>query len=117
MPPLKTDVLARPIRSSDEHPGPLPAASPGGAMRTRSVVLTLASTLVVAFAPAAMADEGAGQRTPARSPELSVTDRLDDRRAVVVGDRFYGVSSADGLYPATGWHIRGEMGGLWAPPV
>jgi hypothetical protein len=87
-------------------------------MRTPAVVLTLASTLVIAFAPPAVtADEGGGQRTLAGSPELSVTNRLEDRRAVVVGDRFYGVSSADGLYPASGWHIRGEMGGLWAPPV
>ena len=23
----------------------------------------------------------------------------------------------NGLYPATGWHIRGEMGGVWTPPV
>ncbi|WBQ06636.1 glycogen debranching protein [Kribbella sp. CA-293567] len=22
-----------------------------------------------------------------------------------------------GLYPATGWHTRGEMGGIWTPPV
>ena len=88
-------------------------------MRTRSVVLMLASTLVVAIAPPAVtASEGGGpSRTFARSPELSVTDRLEDRRSVVVGDRFYEVSTADGLYPATGWHIRGEMGGLWAPPV
>src|SRR5262245_21690358 len=87
-------------------------------MRTPAVVLTLASTLMIAFAPPAVtADEGGAQRTLAGSPELSVTNRLEDRRAVVVGDRFYGVSSADGLYPASGWHIRGEMGGLWAPPV
>jgi hypothetical protein len=27
------------------------------------------------------------------------------------------MSSADGLYPAAGWHTTGEMGGIWAPPV
>lgn len=55
--------------------------------------------------------------TTAGMPELSERTRLADRRSVVVGDRFYSVSSADGLYPASGWHISGEMGGLWTPPL
>jgi hypothetical protein len=56
---------------------------------------------------------------PAQRPgsELTVTDRLADRRTVVTGDRFYEVGAADGRYPATGWHIRGEMGGFWTPPI
>ncbi|MQA77161.1 MAG: glycogen debranching protein [Streptosporangiales bacterium] len=29
----------------------------------------------------------------------------------------YQVGAADGTYPATGWHIRGEMGGFWSPPI
>lgn len=50
-------------------------------------------------------------------PELTESTRLADRRSVVTGDRFYSVSTADGLYPASGWHITGEMGGLWTPPL
>jgi hypothetical protein len=53
----------------------------------------------------------------ATSPELSETTRLEDRRSVVVGDRAYSMSTADSLYPAAGWHIRGEMGGVWTPPI
>jgi len=34
----------------------------------------------------------------------------------VSGDRAYLVGTGDGRFPAMGWHIRGEMGGLWAPP-
>ncbi len=49
--------------------------------------------------------------------ELSETTRLDDRRSLVVGDRAYTMGAETGLYPATGWHIRGEMGGFWTPPV
>ena len=49
--------------------------------------------------------------------ELSETTRLADRRALVTGDRFTAMSAADGRYPATGWHIRGEMGGFWTPPI
>jgi hypothetical protein len=52
-----------------------------------------------------------------RSPELTETRRLQDRRAVVVGERLYSTWSEDGLYPAAGFHTRGEMGGVWSPPV
>src|SRR5215211_4592341 len=49
--------------------------------------------------------------------ELTVNTRLPDRRTVVTGTRFYEVGAADASYPATGWHIRGEMGGFWTPPI
>jgi hypothetical protein len=49
--------------------------------------------------------------------ELSETTRLADRRALVTGDRTIAMGDANGLYPASGWHIRGEMGGVWTPPV
>ncbi len=53
----------------------------------------------------------------ARSPELSATTRLADRRTVVIGDRMYEVGAEDGSYPAEGFHTRGEMGGFWTPPI
>ena len=49
--------------------------------------------------------------------ELSETTRLADRRSLVVGDRAYAMGDETGRYPATGWHIRGEMGGFWTPPL
>jgi hypothetical protein len=51
----------------------------------------------------------------ARSPELSETTRLSDRRFVVTGDRAWALGAADGTYPAAGFHTRGEMGGFWLP--
>ncbi|MFL6074212.1 MAG: hypothetical protein ACJ73S_12515, partial [Mycobacteriales bacterium] len=36
---------------------------------------------------------------------------------VETGDRFYEVGATDATYPATGWHIRGEMGGFWTQPI
>jgi hypothetical protein len=69
--------------------------------------LVTAAGLLVAGPPAAAAG----------APELSTTDRLADRRFVVAGSRAYEVGAADGTYPATGWHVRGEMGGFWTPPV
>src|SRR4051794_1277124 len=51
------------------------------------------------------------------SPPLSESSQLNNRRFVVVGDRLYEVGAEDGTYPATGWHIRGEMGGFWSTPI
>ncbi|TDD44748.1 glycogen debranching protein [Kribbella antibiotica] len=60
----------------------------------------------------------AGSPPPQPSPhELSETARLADRRSLVVGDRAYAMGDESGLYPATGWHIRGEMGGFWTQPI
>ncbi|MFL6051355.1 MAG: hypothetical protein ACJ72W_00325 [Actinoallomurus sp.] len=85
---------------------PVPAAA---------VALVLAAGTVAARpAPVHAATSPA---VSAAATELSETTRLPDRRSVVIGDRFYSVSTEDGLYPASGWHTNGEMGGLWTPPL
>jgi hypothetical protein len=53
----------------------------------------------------------------ASSPELSVATRLADRREVAAGTRAYSIGFEDGRFYANGWHITGEMGGIWTPPV
>ncbi|MFI7602277.1 hypothetical protein [Actinoplanes sp. NPDC049681] len=60
---------------------------------------------------------GYGPTAAAPVAGLSETQRLGDRRFVVTGDRLYQVGAEDATYPATGWHIRGEMGGFWTPPI
>src|SRR5690349_9989589 len=49
--------------------------------------------------------------------EASTSDRLQDRREVAAGTWAYSVGFADGGFYANGWHITGEMGGIWAPPL
>src|SRR5689334_7524271 len=49
--------------------------------------------------------------------QLTVTKRLEDRRAVAAGTRAYSIGFQDGRYYANGWHITGEMGGVWTPPL
>src|SRR5438270_12751960 len=51
------------------------------------------------------------------SPTLSVSSQLAFRRYVAAGDRAYDLGSEDGRYPAMGFHTRGEMGGIWTPPI
>ena len=62
---------------------------------------------------------GYGPAASASAPSagLSETKQLGDRRFVVTGNRLYEVGAEDTTYPATGWHIRGEMGGFWTPPI
>ncbi len=76
--------------------------------RTALVILTLG--LGWAVSTPALA-------TAASASEVSETTRLSDRRTLVSGDRMYAMGDASGLYPAAGWHIRGEMQGFWTPPV
>jgi hypothetical protein len=53
----------------------------------------------------------------AAAPELSTSDRLKDRREVASGTRAYSIGFQDGRFYANGWHITGEMGGVWTPPL
>lgn len=53
----------------------------------------------------------------AATPELSVSTRLQDRREVAAGQRSYVQGFQDGRFYANGFHISGEMGGIWAPPL
>jgi hypothetical protein len=36
---------------------------------------------------------------------------------VVAGPRAYLVGTQNGGWPALGFHTRGEMGGIWSPPL
>jgi hypothetical protein len=53
----------------------------------------------------------------AATPELSVSDRLQDRREVAAGTRSQVLGFEDGRFYANGWHITGEMGGIVTPPL
>jgi hypothetical protein len=85
-------------------------------MRRRLLALCILSLLLPTPALAGRAGGAGGDAGPG-TPELSVGDRLADRRYVASGSRAYVVGSEDGRFPASGWHIRGEMGGVWAPPL
>jgi hypothetical protein len=69
--------------------------------------------LVLALAASALVGAGAAQA----APELSVSDRLQDRRYIASSERAYAIGFEDGRFYANGWHITGEMGGVWTPPL
>ncbi len=76
-----------------------------------------ATSLGVQAAGSPGSDSAAARFAAPTTPELSETSRLPDRRMLVVGDRAYAMGTADGLYPGAGFHVRGEMGGVWTPPI
>ncbi|MDQ3861906.1 MAG: glycogen debranching protein [Actinomycetota bacterium] len=59
----------------------------------------------------------AGAQPNPDGPKRSTTTDLGAKRYVAAGDRAYVIGSEDGRFPPTGWHIRGEMGGVWAHPI
>jgi hypothetical protein len=70
-----------------------------------------------AIAAGAVVAATIGVGTAQAAPELSVSDRLQDRRYLASGERAYTVGFEDGRFYANGWHITGEMGGVWTPPL
>jgi hypothetical protein len=79
---------------------------------TRASKLARTATLGIATALVSCAAAQA-----ATTPELSTSSRLQDRREVAAGQRSYSEGFEDGRFYANGWHITGEMGGVWAPPL
>src|ERR671910_3420290 len=59
----------------------------------------------------------AGAAPNPEGPTRSTTEKLAEKRYVAAGDRAYVIGSEDGRFPPMGWHIRGEMGGVWAHPI
>jgi hypothetical protein len=88
--------------------------------RRRLITLVALTALLAMITPAALgstAAQSSGSSGVSQSPTLSVTNRLADRREVAAGTRAYSIGFEDGRFYANGWHITGEMGGVWTPPL
>ncbi|MBO6828029.1 MAG: glycogen debranching protein [Muricauda sp.] len=51
------------------------------------------------------------------SPNISGKEDYLESPFVAAGDRVYIVGHQDGSFPPLGWHIKGEMGGIWNHPI
>jgi hypothetical protein len=76
--------------------------------------LRLIRAVAAGLALAAIIGPAAAQAAP---PELSINDRLQDRRYAAAGERARIIGFQDGRFYANGWHIAGEMGGIWSEPI
>jgi hypothetical protein len=86
-------------------------------MPRRIVPVLAVLLLAIGLAPPGQAVASASASAGPAADELSVTSRLSDRREVAAGTRAYSIGFEDGRFYANGWHITGEMGGVWTPPV
>lgn len=87
---------------------------------TKRFLLMLLCTMVILPMVSVMALQArsvAHASAASLSPTLSVSSQLNLRRYAAAGDRAYEIGSEDGRYPALGFHTRGEMGGIWSPPI
>src|SRR5207248_9532498 len=84
------------------------AATRSAAAGTRSAV---SATHMAGAVAAAGVPEGSA------SPVISATTKLSLRRYVAAGTGAYVVGAENGTFPPIGWHITGQMGGVWAPPT
>jgi glycogen debranching enzyme len=50
-------------------------------------------------------------------PARSTKSNLFQKRYVAAGDRAYVIGAENGSFPPMGWHITGQMGGVWAHPI
>src|SRR5919107_3538095 len=80
-----------------------------GLRRVVSIVVAACALILIATV--------AGAQPNPDGPRRSTTTDLADKRYVAAGDRAYVIGSEDGRFPPMGWHIRGEMGGVWAHPI
>ncbi|MDC8003463.1 glycogen debranching protein [Aureisphaera galaxeae] len=51
------------------------------------------------------------------SPSITGKESYLESPYVTAGDRVYIVGHQDGSFPDLGWHIKGEMGGIWNHPI
>lgn len=81
--------------------------------------VALGTTFIAAQLPATAAPRASDTTASVASAgdELSVSTRLADRREVSAGTRAYSIGFEDGRFYANGWHITGEMGGVWTSPM
>ena len=51
------------------------------------------------------------------SPAIEGSNEYIGSPYVTAGDRVYMVGHQDGSFPELGWHVKGEMGGIWLHPI
>jgi glycogen debranching enzyme len=64
-------------------------------------------------------DRGTGILSGKLNPEDGITGREEYLNSpyFTPGDRAYMVGHQDGSFPDLGWHVTGEMGGVWTHPI
>ena len=51
------------------------------------------------------------------APSINGSEAYLSSPMLTAGNRVYMVGHQDGSFPELGWHIQGEMGGIWNHPI
>ena len=79
--------------------------------------LLAALSLSVMFSSCSGPSETTFKELLAESPSIEGATAYLPSPYVTAGDRVYMVGHQDGSFPEIGWHITGEMGGIWDHPI
>ncbi|MER3375554.1 MAG: glycogen debranching protein [Allomuricauda sp.] len=80
----------------------------------KKTVLSLLSILIMACSTQT---EKSLSNILEQSPNIKGDANYLSSPYVTAGDRVYMVGHQDGTFPPLGWHIKGEMGGIWNHPI
>ncbi len=86
-------------------------------LRVRALSIPVATGLALSFLFGTSSASQTAVPAVSASPTLSAISALGSRRYVAAGTRAYVVGAENGAFPPIGWHITGQMGGVWAPPI
>ncbi len=84
-------------------------------MESRFTMLLLVATLFISCT--SIQESPAISDLVLDSPHIEGKEEYLSSPYVTAGNRAYMVGHQDGSFPELGWHIKGEMGGIWNHPI
>ncbi len=85
-------------------------------MKNKWCALTVAALFATACETSSEAPEMLSEQLESLPSLAGKTDYLNSGY-ITPGDRIYSIGHQDGSFPDMGWHIPGEMGGIWNHPI
>lgn len=86
-------------------------------MKTRAQVLIFLLSGLLACSQSEQTSENSLYKHTSELTSIEGKPRYLNSPFVTAGDRVYLVGHQDGSFPDLGWHVTGEMGGIWDHPI
>ncbi len=79
--------------------------------------LAFATLFIACSDPSTTSEQESFEAILSGSPSITGNSEYLGSPFLTPGDRVYMVGHQDGTFPELGWHIKGEMGGVWDHPI
>ncbi len=86
-------------------------------MKTRAQVLIFLLSGLLACSPSEQTSKDSLYKHTSELTSIEGKSQYLNSPFVTSGDRVYLVGHQDGSFPDLGWHVTGEMGGIWDHPI